>query len=225
MGPSRKCRNVFRVLGVIAIVPLVGMIGLIVCELRQITLPAMYSRLVPSKSLAVSYAMIPTVTINLLAFITWPPLLIAFKYGHITSLVIFYLSGSCVIMAESLQVAEMKQVCLDDREAARYEFRDWFTYGINTEAYYDVLKMRYLTLTDDKEDMADAVAQWVTKRCMADYWFFIVFLAMTMVGYVGVMVMSVCLLDTECSGRDLFLNSEYRRVDGEVIHETIDISK
>ena len=220
---SRKLRIVLRVLGVIAIVPLVGMIGLIVCESRQITLPALYFRLVPSKSLALSYWMIAAIAISLLLLITIPPLFIACKYGHIPNIFLFVAQTFLTFVFH--QISEMEQVCERDGEDARYEFRDWFTCDINTEAYYDVLKMRYLTLTDDKYALADAVAQWVTKRCMADYWFFIVFLAMASVAYVVVVVISVWMMVSNYSWRDLLLNSEYRRIDGEVIHETIDISK
>ena len=225
MAPSRACTIVLGVVGVIAIVPVVGMIGLLVCEWRRTTFPAVYFKLCPHEPIAFAHAMIPILAINLFSFITALPVLIAFKYVYIANGLIFLGSGIAIITIESMRLTVTEGgLCEEAGHNATSIFKDLFTDDINTEAYYDVLEMMYLMSTHGKYRLADAAGPWVAKLCMVDRSFFAMFFGMAMVAYASFLGYVVIMVYAP-SWRDLILNSEYRRIDGEVIHETIDISR
>ena len=111
-----------------------------------------------------------------------------------------------------------KGYCSDGGHNATSIFSGLFTDDINTEAYYDVLEMRYLTSTHGGYSLADRAGKWAAKQCMVGTTTFVIFYSMAVSNIVVGAFMTAF-------ARSLIGNSEYQRIDGEVIHETIDISK
>ena len=207
-------------LGVVSLIPLVGAIGLIVCGWQRITLPAVYFKLFKEDSVGVYFAMIAISAIQLFTIIAWP----------VTSSCCWRLASgilstwsSIAIMLCGLKPLERtaNDYCSDGGHNATSIFRDLFTDDINTEAYYDVLEMRYLTSTHGGYSLADRAGKWAAKQCMVGTTTFVIFYSMA----VSNIVVGGFMTTFASSWRDLIRNSEYRRIDGEVIHETIDISK
>ena len=206
-------------MGVIALVPLVGAIGVIGCQVQRLTLPALYFKLNKKDSLWVYYLMIALLVIHIFTILAFP--LVSSDSGCQPLLIAFSVALACGVMGCGLGPLgrTTEDFCCDGTAAST--LRDLFTDDINTEAYYDVLKLMYLTSTCGKYALADAAGEWVAKQCMADTTTFIIFYSMALCNIIT-MPLQVCF---PLSWRNLIGNSEYQRIDGEVIHETIDISK
>ena len=203
-------------LGVVSLIPLVGAIGVIGCQVQRLTLPALYFKLNKKDSLWVYYLMIALLVIHIFTILAFP--LVSSDSGCQTLLIVFSEALAYGVLGCGLGPLgrTTEDFCCDGTAAST--LRDLFTDDINTEAYYDVLKLMYLTSTCGKYALADAAGEWVAKQCMADTTTFIIFYSMAVSNIVVGAFMTAF-------ARSLIGNSEYQRIDGEVIHETIDISK